>query len=324
MTSNLSWSDGTRAACYSGNLEIFEFVYEKFKLVDLSQRCGESVLLLNAVKGKNIKIMEILRRGGAVLLTETIAIGFATGDLDIFNWFQKNFDIPNTYNLLDDHLLCAACRGGHLDLINYVISYGNRNWNHGLEGACFGGHVDIALLMIKYGASDFNSGLKVACLKNHQNLAVFMIKSGATDFNGGLSEASLYDHRSIIDLMLNFGADPNSGLFAACEGRHLALVKYLIQKGANNFTDGILSICWTGGRKIAEFLFTQGIIDFDQILDSFIGQNCKPDIVKNAFNGDTNLALSYACQHQQNNFIRFNILRGATRCTCGKSVALHV
>ena len=39
----------------------------------------------------------------------------------------------------------GACQGGHMDIVNLMISKGANNWNFGLNyGACAGGHMDIS------------------------------------------------------------------------------------------------------------------------------------------------------------------------------------
>src|SRR3990172_8058366 len=68
----------------------------------------------------------------------------------------KILSLTNDY--LDWNLgLMAACRGGHRDLVDFMIVNRANNWNRGLEGACLGGaccaggqcpHRDIVYLMI--------------------------------------------------------------------------------------------------------------------------------------------------------------------------------
>lgn len=41
-----------------------------------------------------------------------------------------------------------ACRGGHLDFVNLLISYGANDLDGGLRNACRGGHLDIVKLLV--------------------------------------------------------------------------------------------------------------------------------------------------------------------------------
>src|ERR1700679_3012975 len=66
------------------------------------------------------------------------------------------------------------------NLIESIILMGNRcNWNDGLEGACRGGHKEIADYMISKGANDWDWGLEGACLGNRKEMADYMILKGA-------------------------------------------------------------------------------------------------------------------------------------------------
>ena len=38
--------------------------------------------------------------------------------------------------------LKGACDGGHMDIVNLMISKGANVWDLGLRGACYGGHVE--------------------------------------------------------------------------------------------------------------------------------------------------------------------------------------
>ena len=41
-----------------------------------------------------------------------------------------------------------ACRDGNIDIVRYGISKGENNLNWGLRCACYGGHIDIVELLI--------------------------------------------------------------------------------------------------------------------------------------------------------------------------------
>ena len=46
----------------------------------------------------------------------------------------------------------GACRGGHLEIAQQMISHGANAWNPGLHGACQGGHPKIVQTMLANGA----------------------------------------------------------------------------------------------------------------------------------------------------------------------------
>ena len=68
------------------------------------------------------------------------------------------------------------------------------NW--GLWGACRSGHIDLVELMISRGADDLNGRLKIACHMGHRYLVKYLIQKGATECRkcesmhpGGLSHS---------------------------------------------------------------------------------------------------------------------------------------
>jgi hypothetical protein len=38
----------------------------------------------------------------------------------------------------------SAAHGGHKELVDYMISKGADNWNHGMSGAAYSGHKELA------------------------------------------------------------------------------------------------------------------------------------------------------------------------------------
>jgi hypothetical protein len=128
-----------------------------------------------------------------------------------------------------------ACRGGHLNLVNLMISKGADKYNWGLYCACQEGHLDLVNLMISKGANDWNWGLSGACRNGHLDMANLMISKGANEWNWGLINACLGGHLDLANLMISKGADNwNWGFSTACEGGYLDLVRFMIDKGANN------------------------------------------------------------------------------------------
>ncbi len=103
----------------------------------------------------------------------------------------------------------AACRNG--DLLSIVSSpYEEYVWNGGLYRACEGGHLNIIELMISKGAGPhggWNNGLFYACLGGHVPIVELLISKGANDWIGGLYHACRGGHMPIVELMINKGAD---------------------------------------------------------------------------------------------------------------------
>ena len=131
---------------------------------------------------------------------------------------------------------------------NYIQSW----INDGLVAACEGGHLDLVQLMITKGADDWNGGLYDACRGGHQALVHLMITKGANDWNYVLEGVCVGGHQALVQLMITKGADNwNHGLNGACEGGHQALVQLMITKGAYGWNGGLYSACVAGHEVLA-------------------------------------------------------------------------
>jgi len=122
------------------------------------------------------------------------------------------------------------------DRISIVKSVYRRNWiEYGLYGACKGGHKDLVDLMITDDILSLNWGLHGACEGGHKELAELLLAWGAYDHNWGLYSACLGGHKELAELMITVGAEYfDLGLRGACEGGHKELIKLMIDKGSTN------------------------------------------------------------------------------------------
>jgi hypothetical protein len=128
--------------------------------------------------------------------------------------------------------LCGACRGGHIDLVNFLIEnspfahplahWFNPDWKLSLREASFGGHMDIVNLLIDNGYQNWDDGLCGACEGGHQSIVEFMIQKGAQNWNAGLHGALYGCTNSIVER-----GDPHK--------KQLLTAKMMIKRGANDF-----------------------------------------------------------------------------------------
>ena len=83
------------------------------------------------------------------------------------------------FKFINDFKLC--CINNYIISIK-ILSLTNDylDWNLGLMAACRGGHRDLVDFMIEKGADDWNSGLFYACLRGYRDLVNLMISKGAT------------------------------------------------------------------------------------------------------------------------------------------------
>jgi len=185
-------------------------------------------------------------------------------------------------------VLYDACSGGHMDMVQFMISKGAIDWNNGLYGACLGGHMFIIQLMISKAEclpAVTQNIAQIECLKSQNNFRHHK-KSffGHNEWNQGLAHGCRGGHMDIVQYMIEKGANNwNSGLINACHGGHMDIVQLMIEKGANNWNSGLINACKEGHLAGQEAKNAKHFLDIVQLM----------------------------------------INRGATECYCGDSLENH-
>jgi ankyrin repeat protein len=196
------------------------------------------------------------------------------GHLEIVNLMIKKGE--NNWNWG----LRGACIGGHLEIVKLMIEKGANYWKHGLTDACKGGHFDsdnarstrfaydnarsrleIVNLMIEKGANDWGSGLYNACYSGNLEIVKLMIKNGADNWNDGLYGACEGGHFCYNNHCACFTYDnAHSTRFAYDNARstRLEIIKLMIEKGANNWNDGLCSACRNENLEIVKLMIEKG------------------------------------------------------------------
>ena len=88
----------------------------------------------------------------------------------------------------------GACKGGHMDIVKFMIEKGAKSWTLGLEDASRNGHIDIVELMIEKGADYKHHGLYYACRYGHLDIVKLLFEKGRPEcYNCG---KSLEEHLS--------------------------------------------------------------------------------------------------------------------------------
>lgn len=104
----------------------------------------------------------------------------------------------------DNQKLRRLCRIGLSQEIDNIINSGiTYQWNEGLIGACEGGHINIIQKMISLGADDFNSGVFSASINNNIEVIKLLIDTGKLDYEKCLSMSRMNGvSEKIIELFM--------------------------------------------------------------------------------------------------------------------------
>ena len=111
-------------------------------------------------------------------------------------------------------------------LLRELIEQQKIDWDEGLKGACKGGHTELVKYMISKGARVTIDILLQACESSHSNLVTFFASLLNDNYFSNTCESiSLKDFEIILRL--------------ACGSGHLSMIELAIQHGAKNFRDGM-------------------------------------------------------------------------------------
>lgn len=187
----------------------------------------------------------------------------------------------------------VCCGKGNVDMVKFLIGKGANDWNRGLDRACMEGNVKIAKLMVVCGANKFKWALSYAVDRNHIELLKYLLclniskwdllevveracKQGKMEIlklveekypNSNvfsnwsvLGDACEGGNREILDFILPRmdGNHWDTGLFGACRGGHLEIVKEMLGRGAKNVNEAMCSACYKGSLPIVKLLVEHG------------------------------------------------------------------
>lgn len=198
-----------------------------------------------------------------------------TGNIDIIREIIGELKEHKNWDYFRNSGLQEACKGGHVDIVEYLISEGADDWNKGLEGACEGGYMDIVHMMCSKGATNYNSGLFRACLGGYMNAVKYMLHKGAHDYNSGIYGACAGGHMNIFNMMVSLG-DDDYGCYeafnSACYGGNVDIVKLLVKEHQYEISSGFSHALSKGHTEVIKFLMTvEGIERVESI--EIIGYN---------------------------------------------------
>lgn len=156
------------------------------------------------------------------------------------------------------------CMGGNMNVVTMMLSLklidiNSDDLNFCLYGACRRGHLELAQLMLSLGAVDTNRGLYGACKNGNLELAKLMLDHGAHDIACGLYGACYAGNIKLIDLMISQGANAwNWGLYGACRNGDINLVNMIISYGATNWNNGLRGACKKNNNHLFSVLKSLG------------------------------------------------------------------
>ncbi|XP_046555235.1 putative ankyrin repeat protein RF_0381 [Haliotis rubra] len=156
-----------------------------------------------------------------------------------------------------DNVLHSACRGGHVDMVRYVLSQHSVDINSRsksgkspLMTTVYNGHREVVDVLVGMGANvsrvddDGDNVLHYACRGGHVGMVKHLLSKYSIDINSRgksgkspLMSTVYYGHIELFNVLVGMGAnvsqvddDGDNVLHYACRGGHVGMVKHLLSK----------------------------------------------------------------------------------------------
>lgn len=225
------WDLCLEYACASGNMLVVNYAIDNgatdFNL-GLSAACEHG-------HAKIVKRM--IKKGANIRDRSSIYSACEAGHIEIVKLLEKLGRCKGGNDVNWESAMSGACSGGHMDIVKLILRYQNRfnYWGMIMSDACGGGNIEIVKLILKKMRTSLDyrhNYINFACEAGHLEIVKLIIDTFG-------------DHE---DVHMNW----NDGLGAACCGGNIEIVKLMIEKGANDFNDGLVSSCRSDSKYDTE------------------------------------------------------------------------
>ncbi|XP_071115840.1 serine/threonine-protein phosphatase 6 regulatory ankyrin repeat subunit B-like [Haliotis cracherodii] len=335
------------AACEGGNVQIVEYIVS-LNIVDInSTGLARTPVMCAALKG-DTKVFNLLVSKGCDLTVEDrngdniLHAACEGGNVEIVEYIVSLniVDINSTGNDRRTPVMCAALKG-HKVVFDLLVSKGcdltveDRNGDNVLHAACDGGNVEIVEYIVSHNIVDINKGDRYkrtpvmrAALKGHKKMFELLVSKGCDlTMEDGCGEKILHKacvggniniveyivFHNIVDINSTGLARITPVMCAALKG-DTTVFDLLVSKGCDLTVkdrdgDNILHAACEGGNvQIVEYIVSLNIVDINRR-----GQNRTPAMMA-ALKGHKavfDLLVSKGCDLRVKDRYGTNILRAA-------------
>lgn len=238
------------------------------------------------------------------------------GHLNVVNVLLQHKIIYNS------HTLFFAAKGGNMEILKTISTICSRSSEEHsniqcsrILGACLGGHIDIVKFYTNITTSTtyWDIYLRYASMSGNKSLVSYITSKGTTKVQlpDSMFTSSLIGDMNGINTLIENGSVNCSncvweyGLKGACMGGYLDIVKFMINKGANNLETGLSCACEYDRLEIAKFMIEMGATNFNYSMKSACRAG-KIELVKlmiehGADNWDDCLAITISYNNNNNN-----------------------
>jgi hypothetical protein len=181
---------GFKVACRYGHESVVNVILEWMDNYGIIYNANDLDTLMSASKGGNVSIIKMLIKSSRY--TQSTVYMFGTT------------------------MACIACKCGHKELLEYILSLSkNVKWSDLLEDAFEGGHEDIMELVLS------NVDLKNLSFEDFEWMFIGACRGGHVS----------YIEKCLSLRLHNFCVPWDKGMTSVCEDGHLDAFQYLLKRG---------------------------------------------------------------------------------------------
>jgi ankyrin repeat protein len=262
------WDIGYRAACRGGHRDIMALMLEHGAV--------RTDGFADACCGGHLAVIDYTMCASREACLPCIHTNCKLGTLAVAHHMIGAGIHSGTGSSLMQLLMCAACRAGHIDTIEYLITRGLKGFHEsGLFAACMGGHVPVIDMMITLGAHDWDLALHGAINGTCPEIVRRMVEKaipGKRALTRALHTACEDGHLEIMKYLLTLDVDATTSLvmWKACRGGNLDVVNLLIARGNTFWNSGMRGACETGHLKLIIHMIERGATNWDVCLQGAV------------------------------------------------------
>lgn len=186
-SSYYSWDIGVYCAAIGGHLHIIQFLISNTasQLKKLTHSPDWNYILNGACEGGNINVIQFVISQGAndwfVGFTGACRGGHMPAVQLMISKLQNN--VNTDWKSIWKTGLNYASFSGHMNVVEFMIlkANGKCEWNLAFVEACLGGHMELVQFLISKGACIWECGLRNAWTNGHTEIVSLMVSKGVGD-----------------------------------------------------------------------------------------------------------------------------------------------
>lgn len=268
-------------ACKKGNMDIVKLLIEHKNgyINDHNYSTG----MKYATENGHLNVLKYLNvKRNHIFINTHFQNACVMGIKDIANYFiETRMNQPGPPTLTVP--LYYACKHGHREIVDIFLqqdlTISDYDW--GLSGACDCADIDLVLLFIDKGSI------------RHDKFRISYTCQNDTKIN---------ERKKILELFLDRKLDVNDFLWAACYHGNIELVKFLIDKKANNWMHAMEGLCSNEISKSEDIY----------IMAEMIIKHYSESLATGEKQLDWDKILGNACTYTKSEMINVAIFNGAT------------